>query len=134
MIKALKVVMIVWAALGILLGLAYIFAPEQLGAMSGYAPGPAYVLYFLAMLGICYIVGSAFIIIAAQDPLRNILWVQFAIAGAILAVIIEVYSLLRGFVTFEQVGTGIIVDAVFAVALLALYPYRAARIGARRRR
>ena len=122
--------LIVWAAIGILLGLGMIFAPEQLGAMQGYEKGPAYVPYFLAMLGISYIVPSVFIIIAAvRDPLRHIMWVQLAISVAILMVAVDVYSIMRGFVTFNQAGMGIIIDAVFFVALMALYPWRAARGG-----
>ena len=42
MIKALKVVMIVYAVIGILFGLAYIFVPRQLGAMFGFEEGPAH--------------------------------------------------------------------------------------------
>lgn len=126
MIKSLKVLLIIWAATGILSGLAMIFIPEQLGAMQGYE---------MAMLGICLIVPSAFLIVAmTRDLLRNILWVQFAIAWAILAVAIGVYSILMGFVTFEQAGMSIIIDGAFAVAFLALYPYRAARGAARRRK
>jgi len=36
MIKPLKVTMIVYAIVGILFGLAYIFVPRQLGAMFGF--------------------------------------------------------------------------------------------------
>ncbi len=128
MIRALKVVMIIGAAIWILLGLALVFAPEQLGAMMGFAKGPEWSPYLHALLGVCYIAGGAFVIVAAvRDPLKHIMWVQFAIVGAILALAVEVYSMMRGFVTFEQVGTGIIIDAVFFVALMALYPWRAAK-------
>ena len=127
MIRGLKVVMIVWAAIAILLGLAYIFLPSQLGEMGGFEKGPAWVHYILALLGICFIVSGAFIIIAARDPLKNIRWVQFAIAVAILLVVVAAYSIMRGFVTFEQARMDIILFAVFAAALLALYPYRAAK-------
>jgi len=134
-IKSLKVLLIIWAALGILMGLGMVFVPQQMGAMMGYEMGPAYVPYLLASLGICLVVGSAFIIVAAtRDLLKNILWVQFAIAWAILAVAVATYSILMGFVAFEQVGTSIIIDGAFAVAFLALYPYRAVRSAARRRK
>jgi len=127
-IKALRVVMIVWAAIAILVGLAYIFFPSQLGEMGGFEKGPAWVHYILALLGICYIAAGAFVIVAAvRDPLKHIMWVQFAIAVAILIVVVAAYSIMRGFVTFEQEGMLLVFNAVFAVALLALYPYRAAR-------
>ena len=68
MIKALRVVMIVWAIIMILYGLAFIFVPEQLGAMSGFEKGPAYVGYLAALLGVSWIVPAVFVIIAATGP------------------------------------------------------------------
>jgi hypothetical protein len=38
-------------------------------------------------------------------------------------------SIVRGGVHFGQIGPGIIIDAVFVVGLLGLYPYRASRPG-----
>jgi uncharacterized membrane protein SirB2 len=125
MIKGLKIAMIVWAAIAILVGLAYIFFPSQLGEMGGFEKGPAWVVYILALLGVCYIAAGAFVIIAARDPLKNIRWVQFAIAVAILLVVVAASSMGRGFVTFSQEGMLLIFNAVFAVAFLALYPWRA---------
>ena len=119
--------LIVWGALGILFGLAFIFVPEQLGAMFGYEKGPAYVRYLLGMLGSCHIAAGVFLIVAARDPLRHINWVKFAILGCLLTLAIVLYSLVQGFVNFSQVGMDIILFAVFAVAFLALYPWRAAR-------
>ena len=127
MIRVLRVVMIIWATISILLGLVYIFMPTQFADMVGFEHGPISTLYLLAMLGVTFVAIGAFLIIAARDPLKNILWVQFAIAWAVLAVAIEAYSIGRGFVSFAQIGTGVIIDSVFAVALLALYPWRAAR-------
>jgi hypothetical protein len=126
MTKALRVVMSVWAAIAILIGLAYIFFPHQLGEMGGFEKGPAWVLYILALLGICYIATGAFVIVAAvRNPLKHIMWVQFAIVVAILIVIVTASSIGRGLVTFEQEGMPLIFNAAFAVALLGLYPWRA---------
>ena len=125
MIKALKVVMIIWAAIGILVGLAYILFPHQLNEMGGLEKGPDWVLYVLALLGICYTASGAFVIRAAQDPLQHIMWVQFAIALSILIVVVAAYSIGRGLVTFSQEAIPLIINAVFAVAFLILYPWRA---------
>jgi hypothetical protein len=134
MLKALKILIIIWAAIGILWGLGMLAVPQQMGAMMGYAgEGPAYVPYLLASIGVMLIVSASFIIVAVtRDLLKNILWVQFAIAGAILMVAVKAYSMLMGFVTFEQVGVGIIIDGAFFIAFLALYPYRTVRSAARR--
>ena len=127
MLKALKVTMIVWAVLHIILGLAFIFIPRELGEMFGYVTeGPEYILSFLASLGVGMIAPSVFLIAAARDPLRYISWVKFAILWAILIAVIDTYSFIQGFVSFNQAGMGIIIDAVFAVAFLVFYPYRAA--------
>ena len=128
MLKALKVTMIVWGVLHILMGLAFIFVPQQLGEMFGYtAEGPEYMLSFLASLGVAMIVPAIFVIVAARDPVKHILWVKFAISCAVLNLVIELYSVIQGYITFGQATATIISTIVFAVALLVFYPWRAAR-------
>ncbi len=136
MLKALKILIIIWAAIGILWGVGMLFMPQQMGAMMGYATeGPAYVPYLLASIGASLIVSASFLIAAmTRDLLKNILWVQFAIAGAIISVAVAVYSMLMGFVTFGQAGMAIIIDGAFFIAFLALYPYRTVSRAARRRK
>ena len=126
MIRALKVTMIVWGIIGILFGLAYIFAPTQLGDMLGYEEGPEYVHAMLASLGGCFIAVSVFIILAARDPLQNISWVKFTILFSLLGLVMELYSVIRGYVDFAQAGMGIILYAIFAAAFLVFYPWRRA--------
>jgi hypothetical protein len=126
MVKGLKVAMIIWAAIAILVGLAYIFIPRQLGEMGGFEKGPAWVAYILALLGVCFIASGAFVIVAAvKGPLKHIKWVQFAIVVTILISVVAASSIMRGLVTFGQEGPLLIVNAVFAVVFLALYPWRA---------
>jgi hypothetical protein len=127
MIRGLKIALIVYGVLGIIFGLAFIFVPYELGQLLGYEGGPDYVPHFLALLGGCYIAASVFIIAAARDPLRHISWVKFAILLSALLLVTELYSIAQGYVDFGQAGMGIIIDGVFAVAFLALYPWRAAR-------
>jgi hypothetical protein len=126
MIKGLRVALIVWAVVAIVMGVVYIFFPNQLLDMGDYGKGSGLELYLLALLGICYITGGAFAIFAAvRDLLKNIRWVQFAIVVAILTVVVTAASMGRGLVTFEAEGISLIVNAVLAAALLALYPWRA---------
>jgi hypothetical protein len=125
-LKALKILIIIWSAISILMGIGMVFLPQQMGAMQGYeTEGVAtYIPYLLASLGVMMIVTSSFVIAAVcRDILRNIMWVQFAIAGAIFAVAVGVYSMLMGFVTFQQVGPGVIIDGAFFIAFMALYPW-----------
>lgn len=129
MIRALKVVLIVFAGVEILMGLALVFSPDKLASMGGVSEVAGYLKYIMALLGICLIVPSVFLIIAARDPLRHINWVKFAIVWFILATVAGLYSIVKGDVEFSHAGTLIIIHAVFAVVLLALYPYRTAKGG-----
>ena len=130
MIKPLKVTMVVYAIAGILYGLAYIFAPRQLSAMLGHEAGPS-VNALLVYLGASFLPVCIFLIIAARDPLKNILWVKCAIVFAILMSVAHVYSFMLGYMDFSQPGMamGMIVHAVFAAAFLAFYPWRTSKRG-----
>ena len=127
MIKALKVILIVFGALSALVGLAHIFVPEQLQAMMNMgdmseACEPA--LYCMAMVGVSFVAGGVYLIIAGtKDIIRHIYWVQFALLWAILAIAGSVYSVIMGYVTFNQVMMPVIVDGVFFILLLAFYPW-----------
>ena len=126
MIRALKVVLIVVGVVEILLGLSLLVVPDQVADMAGVDEVSGYTAYVMASLGICLIVASVFLIIAARDPLRHINWVEFAIAWFILGAVGGLFSIVRGNVEFGHVGTQIIMDAVFGAALLIVYPYRLA--------
>ena len=127
MIRGLQAALIIYGALGILLGLMLIVAPNQAASMFGFGEISDYTKYFMALCGISFIAPGVWLVVAGRDPLRHITWVKFAVLWSILAVVAGLYSIVQGVVTFSQAGTGIILDAVFAVAFLVLYPYRAAR-------
>jgi hypothetical protein len=131
MLKALKVTMYVIGVVGILFGLAYIFIPEQLGETFGFETSKSvgYLPYFLAAYGGLFIVGSVYLVIAARDPLRHILWVKFAITWALVSLALDAYSIILGNVTFSEAMGGMIIGAVFAAALLVFYPYKAVKEG-----
>ena len=129
MIQGLKIALITLGVIVILLGLAFIVIPELLASTFGFGEIPNYAPYVMAMLGISFIAPGVWLIVAGRDPLRHIAWVKFAILWSLLGVVAGVYSIIQGAVNFSQAGPGIILDGVFAVAFLALYPYRAARSG-----
>ena len=131
MIKPLKVTMILYAVIGIVLGLAFIFFPRQLSAMLGHeaGAGPASAPAMAAELGVCFVAAGIFLIIAARDPLKHILFVKYAIVCAILMLAAILYSLILGYLDLSQAGTGLIIHVVFAAALLAFYPWHTARSG-----
>lgn len=127
MIRGLKVVLIVYGAIEILMGLAMVIVPAQMAGMTGFEESAGYVSYLMGSLGVCLIAPSVFLIVAARDPLRHINWVKFAILWCILGALAGLYAVIQGAVNFGEVGMQIIMDAAFAVVFLALYPWRAAQ-------
>ena len=129
MLKALKVVLIIFGAISAVMGVLYIFAPGMLMGTMGleveempdaYMP----VLYTMAMVGISFIAGGVYLIVAGtRDILRHIYWVQFALLWAILAVAGAMYSVMMGYVTFDQVMMPVIIDGVFFILLMVFYPW-----------
>jgi hypothetical protein len=127
MIKALRVVMIAWAVVGILFGLGFILVPEQMVASVGFQSGPPYVPYFLGLLGMAYVVSGVFVIMAARDPLKDVRWVKLALAWTLLDIVAVLYHIIRGNVTFGQAGFVLFIDGIFTILFLVFYPWRAAQ-------
>ena len=127
MMRALKVTMIIWGAIAILAGLSYNIIPVQMAERAGSGQIADYVRWFMAFSGAIFIAAGSWVIVAARDPLRHINWVKFEITKSLLVPAVTVYSIIQGYVHFSQVGPILILFAVFAVAFLALYPWRAAR-------
>jgi len=128
MIKPLKVTMYVYAIAGIVFGLAYIFASNQLSTILGHEAGSS-VNALLVYLGASFLPACIFLLIVARDPLKNILWVKYAITFAVLMLASHLYALILGYMDFSQTGMiiGVAVHAVFATAFLAFYPWRASQ-------
>ncbi len=124
MIRGLKIALIGYGVMHIFLGFAFIIAPKQIGSLFGFGEITGYVPYIMAMLGGGFIAVSFLLTVTGLNPLEHIGGVKFAILWSILGVITQLYSILQGAVNFSQAGMGIISDAVFAIAFLALYPYR----------
>lgn len=127
MIKALKVTLIVFGVRNILVGLGFIVIPQLFTNIWGSGEMADYVPYIMGALGISLIAPSVWLIAAARDPLRHITWVKFGILWMLLAVVVQLYSVIQSAVDFSQASIGIITDGFFAAALLAFYPWRAAR-------
>ena len=127
MLKALKVILIVYGALAVVLGVLQAFFPNAVSSMMNLgdipdacSPG----LYALAASGISLITGGIFLIIAGtRDILRHIAWVQFALLWSILFVAIAVFSVLMGYIDFRQAMGGIITDGIFFILLMIFYPW-----------
>ena len=132
MILGLKIALIVYGVLGILDGLALIIAPQLFASMWGFGgigEMSDFGVNIAAVCGTSFMAACVWIIAAARDPLRHILWVKFVIFWSILVVVVQLYSVAKGAIDFNQAVMGIIGGAILAVAFLILYPYRATRAG-----
>jgi hypothetical protein len=127
MLRVLKIVMIIWGAIGIIAGLSYIIIPAQVAELYSLGQIADYVRWLMAFGGAIFISAGVWVIVAAGDPLRHINWVKFEITKSLLVPVVTAYSIIQGDVLFSQVGPILILFAVFAVALLVLYPWRTAR-------
>lgn len=127
MLKALKVVMIVYGVVHILLGLMDITMHELVATLYGFGEVARYVNWMGEVIGALFIAIGVWVIFAARDPIRHINWVKFAITTSSLVLVVSVHSILVGYVQFSQVGGSIVLAGIFVVALLASYPWRMAR-------
>jgi hypothetical protein len=123
MLKALKVIMIIFGAILILKGLQDVILPGMMVEALGLEEPPLYLYQLKTVIGASSIALGIWIIIAMRDLLRNIIWVKFAITRCVLGVAAYVYSIIMGYVGFGDVAMFLILTAVFAVLFLALYPW-----------
>lgn len=123
--RALKVTLIVFGAVLILEGLIDIIIPDQRARLMGLGEIAGYVKLLMAILGATWVAVGVWLIVAGREPLLHINWVKFAITKCILVVVVSLSSIILGYVNFSQGGPLVILDAVFAVAFLAFYPWRA---------
>lgn len=127
MIKALKITMAVYGIAGSLFGLFYLLAPQQAIAMqSPESIATPYLIATKMSLGAGLLGGAFFAALAARDPIKNILWVRYAIVNAALFLAVALYT---GFVLHGDIieaMVGIVIHGGFGTALLILYPRGAA--------
>ncbi|MFC1962027.1 hypothetical protein ACFLWN_03165 [Chloroflexota bacterium] len=129
MVTALKITMIIIGVIAILMGLSNIFLPDQVAKIHGIAESASYSKWLAAIIGVFFIAVGVWVVTAGRDPLNHIYWVKFVITLFSLGLLVNIYAIIRGYVSFNQIGAHIIMDAIFVAALLAFYPWRLALRG-----
>jgi len=76
MSTTLKVVLIVYGVVLLLMGLGGIILPEQVSGMFGVEEINDNILYMTMAVSVFSLVSGIWIIVAARDMLRNIIWVK----------------------------------------------------------
>lgn len=128
-IRALRMLLMMDATILVLLGAAFIFAPQQIEAAFHFPPLPTGVNFLIGMWG-CALATMGFgYAVAAMDPVRHAVWVGVGVARGVLEAAVGWWCFARGFVTWQQSGFGILLAAFMAVGYLALYPRNSREAG-----
>ena len=126
MSTTLKVVLIVYGAVLLLMGLGGIILPEQVSGMFGVEEVDDNNIYMTMAVSVFSLAAGVWILVAARDVLRNIIWVKFSITMAGLSAVLLGYSSIKGYIDFIQVLPAIILWVIFIVLFLIFYPWRGA--------
>ena len=127
MLRALRVVMIIYGVILVLGGIAGMVIPDQVAKLADVEEIDGYTKSIIITLGAIRLASGVWVIAASRDLLHNIYWVKFGITEGFLLVAVGVYSIIRGYIEFNQGGPLFILAAVITVALLIFYPWRAGR-------
>lgn len=120
--RALRVLLVLDAAVLLVLGVLLIGLPEQVAQAFRFEDLPQGVYFIIGLWGCVLATTGIGYAVAAHDPLRHVVWVQVGIARGALECVIGVIYMARGVVEFQQAGLGIVVGAIVAVGYAALYP------------
>ncbi len=124
--RVLRFLLVLDSAVLFLLGVSFIFLPQQVLLAFHFRDLPVGVNYLIGLWGCVFATLAMGYFFAAMDPIRNIVWVQVGIARGALECLLGVFYMARGVVTFPQAGFGIIVAALITAAYIIWYPRRTA--------
>ena len=120
--------MLLDAAVLLLLGLLLIFLPGWVELAFRFKDLPTAVDYILGLWGCVLVTLGLGYTVAATNPLHHLVWAQMGIARGLLECLLGAVFLVRGLVTFQQAGVGIIVAGLVTIAYLACYPRAPSRV------
>jgi hypothetical protein len=123
-ITPLRYLLMVDAAVLFMLGALLILAPAQVERAFHFKDLPPAVGYMIGLWGCVVATLGIGYAVAAIDPPRHVVWVQVGIARGALECLLGIIYLVRGVVTFQQAGFGIMVAGTMALAYIVLYPRR----------
>jgi hypothetical protein len=110
------------AALLIVLGAALILMPSEVQRIFHFNDRPAAMNYILGLWGCVLASLGLGYLVAAKDPVKNLVWVQVGIVRGALECILGLVYLARGLATFQQAGMAIVLTGLIAFGYVAFYP------------
>ena len=123
-LNLLRYLLMLDAAVLFLIGACLIFVPRQVELMFHFNDLPQAVSYLIGLWGCVFVTLGFGYVVAATQPLRQLVWVQIGIARGSLECILGAVYLARGVVTWDQAAFGIVTAAVITCAYTVLYPRR----------
>ena len=118
----LRMILLFDAAFLFLIGLVFIFLPHRALPYFHFPPMPREAEFLVSMWGCVLGTLSIGYLQAVRDPLRNLAWLQVGIARGLLEVLVGLFFIWRGIITWQQGWLGIVVGALVAVVYLVAYP------------
>jgi len=118
----LRLVLILDAAALFLIGAIFVVAPARALVLFGFPNAPANISFIIGTFGTVYATMGIGYVLAAQNPMRNIAWVQVAIARGAAECLFSIFCVVQGVVTFRQAGFSIVLPALIAIGCVLLYP------------
>jgi len=82
-----------------------------------------FVSYLLAVTGAALIAGGFLFLLGSFNPLKNVNAVRFAILWTALALVGQIYSIMKEYVTFGAIWWNLVVTAIFLLAFLLFFPW-----------
>jgi len=118
----LRALLVFDAAVLLLLGGAFMFVPGRMLILFGFNSVPTGINYVVGLFGVVYATLGIGYALAARSPLRNVAWVQVAIARGTVESLFSLVCVMQGWVSFRQAGFSFVLPGLLAVAYVLLYP------------
>jgi hypothetical protein len=118
----LRVLLMFDAVLLLLLGGVFMFMPGRMLVLFGFQNIPSGFAYVVGIFGAVYATMGIGYLLVAQNPLRNVAWVQVGILRGTAESLFSLFSMAQGLVTFRQAGFSLVVPGLLAVGYALLYP------------
>ena len=110
------------ALVQIVLGLAFLFAPDATGHLLGLAPAPDWTRWMFGMMAARFLGFGYGMLWAARDPAGNAAWIKAMIVIQAIDWVVTLYYLSAGAVTLVQVSTASFLPVIFIIVLLRNLP------------
>lgn len=120
----LKIALVIYGAIYITQGIILLVAPQRIADLYGFGNINDQMAYIMAITGSAFIAAGVWFAMTFLDPIRNMNSVRFAIIWACLMFITPLYAMWQNYVEFDHIWLGLVLNAIFAAALLIFYPRR----------